>query len=123
MQVQPATALAFVALPLLPQVLPYDRLMSTLDISSMREVRSRAPGRRQLKAACCATQHDSNAPAPPPPSPAAQLEDFLIAHCFYPGALRGKLDQSARSLQVHHAVSRDVRPQQLPQLAAALGSW
>ena len=34
------------------------------------------------------------------PAPTHQLEDFLIAHCFYSGLLRGKLDQSARRLQV-----------------------
>lgn len=36
---------------------------------------------------------------PQSPTP-FQLEDFLIAHCFYPGLLKGKLDQAARCLQV-----------------------
>jgi hypothetical protein len=126
--------------------------MGVLGISSMREVRrgpARTCGPRQPRAPLQAapararptlpTPHAPPPPAPctrpaapthlaPPapctrPAPLPQLEDFLIAHCFYPGALKGKLDQAARSLQVHQAISRDVRPEQLPQLAAALDSW
>ncbi|KAI8469997.1 MAG: hypothetical protein J3K34DRAFT_521680 [Monoraphidium minutum] len=71
-----------------------------------------------------------------------ELEDFLIAHCFYSGLIKGKLDQAARTLQarprgppleaplldaprlaVHQASSRDVRPEELPRLAGALDSW
>ncbi|GBF99519.1 COP9 signalosome complex subunit [Raphidocelis subcapitata] len=80
--------LTIISLATEEKTLPYDRLMTVLGISSVRE-----------------------------------LEDFLIAHCFYSGALRGKLDQAARSLQVHQALSRDVRPERLPRLAAALDSW
>lgn len=51
------------------------------------------------------------------------LEDFLITDCFYTGLVNGKLDQRSGCLQVQGVASRDVKPQDTPALADALGNW
>ena len=52
-----------------------------------------------------------------------ELEDLLISDCFYPGLLKGKLDQKQRCLHVHEAVARDIRPENIPTLVTGLGTW
>ncbi|KAG1672609.1 hypothetical protein FOA52_002089 [Chlamydomonas sp. UWO 241] len=52
-----------------------------------------------------------------------EVEDFIIAECFYTGVVKGKLDQRQRCLQVHDVIGRDVRPSELGTLAAGLGTW
>ncbi|GAB4817609.1 hypothetical protein N2152v2_004655 [Parachlorella kessleri] len=52
-----------------------------------------------------------------------ELEDLLITDCFYSGLLRGKLDQERKSLQIEEAFCRDVRPEELGDVAAALQGW
>lgn len=51
------------------------------------------------------------------------LEDLLIADCLYGGLLRGKLDQLNKCLLVEGAFCRDVRPDQVSEVAGALGEW
>lgn len=52
-----------------------------------------------------------------------ELEDLVISECFYPGLLKGKLDQRQRCLHVYEAIARDVRPQEIPALVSGLGAW
>ena len=52
-----------------------------------------------------------------------QLEDLLISQCFYPGLIRGKLDQRQRCLHVHQAAARDVRPQEVAAILQGLQNW
>lgn len=52
-----------------------------------------------------------------------ELEDILITDCFYSGLIRGRLDQEQRCLLVEEAFCRDVRPEQLGEVTAALGTW
>lgn len=39
------------------------------------------------------------------------------------GIVKGKLDQERQQLDVHSSLGRDVRPSQLGEMSAALGSW
>ena len=50
------------------------------------------------------------------------LEDLVI-ECFYAGLLKGKLDQRRQQLSVHHAVGRDIRPQDLDAMLDKLAQW
>ena len=52
-----------------------------------------------------------------------ELEDLLITECFYASIISGKLDQQAACLHVHAALGRDVRPDQLGDIKAALQKW
>ena len=52
-----------------------------------------------------------------------ELEDLLISECFYPGLIKGKLDQRQSCLQVQEAVARDVRPQELQPIISGLANW
>ena len=52
-----------------------------------------------------------------------ELEDLLINECIGPGLTRGKLDQRRACFEVHHAIGRDLRPGQLPELIATLDAW
>jgi hypothetical protein len=52
-----------------------------------------------------------------------ELEDLLISDCFYPGIVKGKLDQRQRSLHVQEVIGRDVRMEELPLIMAGLGQW
>lgn len=52
-----------------------------------------------------------------------ELEDLLITGAFYAGLLRGKLDQAGACLRVEDAFARDVRPEEVGDVAAALGDW
>ncbi len=52
-----------------------------------------------------------------------QLEDVLISDCVYSGLIRGRLDQRQRCLLVEDAFARDVSPEALPEVAAALRAW
>lgn len=52
-----------------------------------------------------------------------ELEDLVISDCFYPGLLKGKLDQKKRCLQVHEAIARDVKTEHIPALVSGLGAW
>lgn len=52
-----------------------------------------------------------------------QLEDVLISDCIYGGLLKGRLDQKNRCLHVGDALARDVAPERLPEVAAALQGW
>lgn len=52
-----------------------------------------------------------------------QLEDLLISQCFYPGLIKGKLDQKERCLHVQHAVARDVRQEEVPPIIQGLQNW
>lgn len=51
------------------------------------------------------------------------LEDLLISDCFYPKLITGKLDQKEGALVVADAAGRDVQPDRLPNVSAALSSW
>ena len=50
------------------------------------------------------------------------LEDLVI-ECFYAGLLKGKLDQRRQQLSVHHAVGRDIRPNELDEMLEKLAQW
>ena len=50
-----------------------------------------------------------------------ELEDFVINHCIYAGALAGKLDQKRGRLEVEYAAGRDVHPE-VRRLSSALSS-
>ena len=52
-----------------------------------------------------------------------QLEDFVIEHCIYAGAVSGKLDQRRGCLEVEYAVGRDVHPSEVGEVIGALESW
>ena len=52
-----------------------------------------------------------------------ELEDLLISECFYPGLIKGKLDQRQSCLHVQEAVARDVRPQELQPIISGLANW
>ena len=52
-----------------------------------------------------------------------ELEDFIINHCIYTGALSGKLDQKQRVLEVESAVGRDVHPDKLGEIVSCLEGW
>lgn len=52
-----------------------------------------------------------------------ELEDFVIQDCIYPALLKCKLDQKERCLRVQDAFPRDVRPQEMPAVTAALQTW
>lgn len=52
-----------------------------------------------------------------------ELEDFIIAECFYGGVLQGRMDQKERCMQVHDVVGRDLPKSQLPQLTEQLSQW
>ena len=51
------------------------------------------------------------------------LEDLLIGGALYGGLLRGKLNQAGGCLRVEDAFARDVRPEGVGGVAAALGDW
>jgi len=51
-----------------------------------------------------------------------ELEDLVI-DCIYAGLLSGKLDQARRSVEVTYAAGRDVRPDGLADMLAALSEW
>ena len=50
------------------------------------------------------------------------LEDLVIA-CMYSGLLEGKLNQKQRKVHVSSATGRDVRPDAIPDMLAALERW
>ena len=52
-----------------------------------------------------------------------ELEDLLIADCFYLGLLRGKLDQKERCLHIQEAIARDVKSDEIDPIVNGLGSW
>lgn len=52
-----------------------------------------------------------------------ELEDLLISECYYPGLLKGKLDQKQGCLHVHQVIARDVRAEAIPSLVQGLGNW
>jgi len=51
-----------------------------------------------------------------------ELEDLII-DAFYQGVILGKLDQRSKVLHVDGTMGRDVRPEQLSQVAAVLTQW
>lgn len=51
-----------------------------------------------------------------------ELEDLII-DAIYSGLIKAKMDQKARVLQVHSAVSRDIRPEDLPHMEQVLRNW
>jgi COP9 signalosome complex subunit 7 len=51
-----------------------------------------------------------------------ELEDLLIS-LIYEGLLRAKLDQRSKKIEVHHAIGRDVHPDDLPRMATKLEQW
>lgn len=137
--------LTAVSLATASKTLAYDDLMAALDIGSAREVRARygvaffahhpsplaariqlqprlIPKRNARHALSCHLTPTCLTRSPAYPSN-IQLEAFLIEHLLYTGALKGKLDPARRALVVHEAAGRDVRPERLPELAAALDGW
>uniref|UniRef100_A0A7S1HS12 PCI domain-containing protein n=1 Tax=Phaeocystis cordata TaxID=118079 RepID=A0A7S1HS12_9EUKA len=52
-----------------------------------------------------------------------ELEDFLINECIYTGALSGKLDQRQGLFEVEYAAGRDIRPEKVDDIIAALEDW
>lgn len=50
------------------------------------------------------------------------LEDLVIS-LIYEGLLQAKLDQRSKQIEVHHAIGRDVHPDELAQMEAKLRSW
>lgn len=51
------------------------------------------------------------------------LPSSASGHHFPQDIVKGKLDQERQQLDVHSSLGRDVRPAQLSEIAAALGSW
>ena len=51
-----------------------------------------------------------------------ELEDLII-DAIYSGLIKAKMDQKARVLQVHSAVSRDIRSEDLPNMIEVLKNW
>eukprot|EP00735_Rhodelphis_limneticus_P010433 TRINITY_DN3178_c0_g1::TRINITY_DN3178_c0_g1_i1::g.3566::m.3566 TRINITY_DN3178_c0_g1::TRINITY_DN3178_c0_g1_i1::g.3566 ORF type:complete len:276 (-),score=62.20,sp/Q55BD5/CSN7_DICDI/46.59/4e-52,PCI/PF01399.22/2e-10,Flg_hook/PF02120.11/0.022,RP-C_C/PF11800.3/0.13 TRINITY_DN3178_c0_g1_i1:205-1032(-) len=50
------------------------------------------------------------------------LEDLII-EMVYMGLIAGKLDQKKQQLEVHHAIGRDLVPEQLDRVLAILSEW
>lgn len=51
------------------------------------------------------------------------LEDFLIADCFYPQVIKGKLDQKSRVLHITSSINRDIKKEEISNLTKNLSEW